>query len=46
MITSNLMPVDAFPVVDLQSNSEQELTFGSAAPAPIGDMTLPDSQGQ
>lgn len=39
------MPVDAFPVVDLQSNSEWELTFGSAAPAPVGHTTLADSQG-
>lgn len=33
------MLVDAFPVVDLQSNSEWELTFRSTAQAPIGHMT-------
>lgn len=40
------MPVDGFPGVDLQSNSEWELTFGSAVPAPRGPMTLPDGQSR
>lgn len=44
MIISPLMPVDAFPGVDLQDNSEWELTFGSAAPAPRGHMTAGRSE--
>lgn len=44
MMIPHFTPVGAFPVLDLQSNSEWEMAFGSAAHAPIGHMTLPDSQ--